>query len=436
MRSTPLKITASLSVIILMTACHNPYDFATKNARQSYNLGHNSGVYQFPAQKQYGYAPSAHHHSINPYNQAYLPPNMASQYLAVPAHSGYNAPYYGQDVTHYAEQARQYNGYNHNNRLAQRITPQRGGLNLNYETLSVFEAPLAKEIGDVTFLLRGRVDAPLTYSFENDDDKFDATLVGNHQISAETQLPNRLTVGAVYAGRAYENNDIEYDDEIAAYVGGSWGTVFAGNVSDLVYEQTRRQRGASIVELVGDRPLGQMDKWSAGYRGRYGPVIVSGLIDEDNDYDVGVTFQRPIGNKDYRLTARHNTGKFTAEDGLTEIDTRSVNAVGEYVYGSTRYDIGGGFEQLTNGANEVDRWYTSAGFTTKQGVWSLSAEGHYGEIDGQEEISGLIGVRYDIARGLAATAALDYQDRQINVGGVDYINNRDTRAILALSYGF
>lgn len=423
MRNTLLKITASVSVIIFVTACNNPYDFATQNVRQGQYLGYNAGVFNTVAKQHYGYASPATPYSGNPYSGAYVPPNMASPYSQQIAHQ-------------YVGSQQRYGRYGQNRGLAQRTHNRRGGINLNYETLSVFEAPLATEIGDVTFLLRGRVDAPLTYSFENDDDAFDATLIGNHQISAETQLPNRLTVGAVYAGRAIENNGVEYDDEIAAYIGGSWGTVFGGNVSDLVHEETRRQRGASIVELAGDGPLGQLGDWSGGYRGRYGPVIVSGLMDEENNYDVGITFQRPIGNKDYRLTARHNNGRFIADDGLTEIDTRSVNAVGEYVYGSTRYDIGGGYEQLTNGADEVDRWYTSAGFTTKQGVWSLSAEGHYGEIDGQKEISGLLGLRYDIARGLAATAALDYQDRQINVGGVDYINSKDTRAILALSYGF
>lgn len=313
--------------------------------------------------------------------------------------------------------------------------PGRGNRSVavNYEALNAFEAPLAFEAGDTTFLLRGRIDTPLEYSLENKG-RVDGRIIGNHQISAETQLRSRITVGAVYGG-TYDNvsgTSDDYSDNIAAFAGGSWGTAFGGNVSDLVFEETRRLRGVTPIRLAGDGALGSVNRWSGGYRGRYGPLIVSTVVDEDKNYDVGVSFQRPIGVKDYRFTARHNNGQFTAADGITTLDTKSVSGVAEYVYGSSRFDLGGGYEKIA----EADRWFTSAGATTKSGAWSASLEGHYGEIDGQEEVSAVLGVRRDLARGLAATAAIDYEDRQIAVNGVNYINNKDTRLIVGLSYGF
>lgn len=311
--------------------------------------------------------------------------------------------------------------------------PTRGSrpVAVNYEALNAFEAPLAFEAANTTFLLRGRVDTPLEYSLENKG-KVDGRVIGNYQLSAETQLRNRITLGAAYGGRYESVNGDDYTDNVAAFAGGSWGTVFGGNVADLVFEETRRLRGVTPVRLAGDGALGTVNRWSGGYRGRYGPVIVSTLVDEDKNYDVGVSLQRPIGVKDYRFTARHNNGQLVAADGITTLDTKSVSGVAEYIYGSSRFDLGAGYEKI----EDADRWFTSAGATTKSGAWSASIEGLYGEIEGQEEISAVLGVRRDLARGLAATAALDYEDRQIAINGVNFINNKDTRVTVGLSYGF
>lgn len=413
---------ASLGAL-LATGCSNPYDFATQKMQAQNHPYHYQG-----AQGVYGYQA--------PYQPGYNQPQTGYAPQYPNAHSAAQLGLRGGPQQGYAPRYNARRGYGYDSAYQARArVPRRSLINLNYETLNFFEAPLAKEIGDTTFLLRGRVDTPLSYSFENNND-LDASVEGNFQISAETQLPNRITLGAAYAGSGIENNGVDYDDQVAVFAGGSWGTVFGGNVSNLVFENTRRRRGASTLELEGSNTLGTLADWSGGYQGRYGPMVVSGLFDEDDNYDIGFSVQRPMGNKDYRFSARHNTGQFTAADGFTEIDTRAVSAVGEYVYGSTRYDVGIGYEELENGGDQADRWFTSAGINTKKGVWSFSAEGHYGEIDGKEEKSALIGVRYDLARGLAATAALDYQDRQITIDGVNYVNTKDTRGVIALSYGF
>lgn len=119
---------------------------------------------------------------------------------------------------------------------------------LNYERLSSLEEPLATEIGDVTFVLTGLLDTPVTVELQDDNDT-DAGFIGNFQVAARTQLPNRLRVGLSYFGQyatdptAVLKQDGGYTDNAAVSVGGAWGTVFGGNTSDVVREQTRRARG-------------------------------------------------------------------------------------------------------------------------------------------------------------------------------------------------
>ena len=315
----------------------------------------------------------------------------------------------------------------------QYIPPSRPAINVNYDITSALEAPIGYNIAGATLSLRGQIDVPLAYSLD-DKTRVDQSLITNHQISLERQLPNRITVGAVYGGRSenFSGDNNNYDDDIAVFAGGSWGTFFGGNVSDLVREDTRRARNSGFVELAGDGASGRINNTSGGYRGRFGPAIVSGLIDEDANYDVGISFQRPIGVRDYRFTARHNIGTLLGADGLTQLDTRAVSGTAEYVYGSTRVDVQTGYESI----EDADRWFTSAGVAQKAGAWTLSAEGKIGRIDGRGESSALLTVRRDLARGVSAAVALDHRDLQVPFDAAAFIEDQDTRILAALTYGF
>ena len=310
------------------------------------------------------------------------------------------------------------------------------GVSLNYERLSFFEEPLATEVGDVTLELRGTVDLPVSVELESDD-REDYNFTGNFQVSAETQTANQLTLGAAYFGQyATEDTDDHYTDNVAGYVGGVWGTVIGGNVSGIVREETRRARGVGNAELAFDATYGSLDDLGGSYVGRYGPVVLSGTIDEDANVDVGVMFQRPLGNKDYRFTGRYSEGTYTAADGSTVFDTQAVGAVAEFVYGSSTFDLGVGYEDFASTAVEVDRWYVSTGAQTKIGVTSLSLEGHYGEVEGQEEVAASFGAAYDIARGLSANFGVNYSYAPITVNGISFNDAQETKGIVSLRYSF
>ena len=147
-------------------------------------------------------------------------------------------------------------------------------------------------------------------------------------------------------------------------------------------------------------------------------------------------FQRPLGNKDYRLTARVSDGTYVAADGSTAFDTTGLGAVAELTYGSSEFDVGAGYEEFSSTTLDAERWYVSSGARTKIDVVSFSVEGHYGELEGNEEVAAAFGMQYDIARGLSANLGVNYSYAPITVGNVGFRSTDETKAIVSLRYSF
>ena len=315
---------------------------------------------------------------------------------------------------------------------------------LNYETLSSLEEPLATELGDVTLVLTGLVDTPLTFGAEDGDDgdDADAGLVGNFQLGARTQLANRWRVGLSYFGQyatdgaSASGAEDDYTDNVALSAGGAYGTVLAGDVSGIVRDQTRRERGAGNGSLAFDDVLGELGDRGVGYLVRFGPWLLGGVVDGDAGFDLGAVLQRPHGNKDYRLTARYVESVHAPAGGSAEFDSQAVTAVGELIYGSTLVDLGAGLERLSSDGMDVDRWFTSFGLRSKSGMLSLSVEGHYGRIEGADEVAAAFGLQYDIARGLSANLGFNHAEARARLAGVDIVDVRETKAVLSLRYSF
>ncbi|MCY4563101.1 MAG: hypothetical protein OXE40_01320 [Gammaproteobacteria bacterium] len=312
---------------------------------------------------------------------------------------------------------------------------------LNYERLSSMEEPLAREAGGVTFVLTGLVDAPATLDRE-DDDSLDAGIVANFQLSALDQLPNRWRVGLAYFGQYVTDEALgsdpgdRYTDNAALSVGGYLGTVLGGNVSGIVREGTRRRRGAGNASLAFDNALGELANVGAGYTVRLGPWIVGAVVDEDADFDIGATFQRPIDDTDYRLTGRVTQSVYAGADGARQFDSLAIAGVGEVIYGSTAFDVGVGYEEFSSSGPDASRWYVSAGGRRKTGVVSLSLEGHLGRIEGEDERSGALGAQYDLARGMSVNLGVNYAKALVDLGGASFVNAEDTKAVVSLRYSF
>ena len=203
-------------------------------------------------------------------------------------------------------------------------------ISLNYESLSSLEEPLAVEVGDVTLVLTGLLDAPVNFDLEGDQ-ATDADFIGNVQFSARTQLPNRWRVALTYFGQYVSDRtfvsgpDNQYTDNIAFSVGSYWGTVLVGNISGVVREQTRRLRGAGNAMLAFDNVFGGLEDDGGGYFVRFGPWVFSGMMDEDENFDFGAMYQRPTGTRDYRLTARYTDSEYVSADGSRTFSTSAFS---------------------------------------------------------------------------------------------------------------
>ena len=191
-------------------------------------------------------------------------------------------------------------------------------LDLSTDNLSFVEEPMAFEVAEFTVLINALLE--LSASRDQDLDDSDSRLSGAIQISAERQLSNALTVGATYLGE----EDGEFEDEIVAYGRGVWGGLAVGNVSKLVENATERMDGIGNADLTLDNFLGGLSDNGLGYFGRFSAYTLNAVIDEDNNLDVGLTFERPLGNKDYRFTARLSEAQLEAVDG-TDFDTQGID---------------------------------------------------------------------------------------------------------------
>ena len=317
-------------------------------------------------------------------------------------------------------------------------------VNLNYDRLSSLEEPIAFDLGDITVEVTGVADTPVIATFDNitNNDNVEVEFVGNFQISAQTQLANRWTLGAAYFGQyatgaidAFDSRD-GYSDNVAAFVGTSFGTVLAGNVNGQVRELTRRQRGVGNGFLAFDDFYGGLDNWGGAYIGRFGPSTIGAVVDENGDFEVGAEFQRPIGERDIRITGRVRRSSFTADDGITEFESTGVGVVGELVYGSSLFDLGGGIERLESDATDLNRWFLSAGAQTQMGPFRVSGEAHYGQAGGDDELAASVGAAYDIARGLSFNLGLNYEKATVEQGGIFLVDTNEVKAIASLRFSF
>jgi len=325
---------------------------------------------------------------------------------------------------------------------------------LNYDDLSSLEEPLAFEVGQATIVVSGVVDVPVTLAIDNTafQNDVDVGLNTNFQVAADLELGNRWSVGVAYFGQYRQGlydfsenatgisqlNPTQdgYNDRVAAYVNTSWGSLIGGNVAGVVREQTRRRRGVGNSALAFDDFYGGLKRWGGGYTGRFGPVVLSSVVDEDGDFQIGAEFQRPIGNRDFRVSSRVGRGQYLAADGVTSLDSIGVGAVGEVVFGSSLFDLGFGYENLKSGVLDVDRWFVSSGAQTKVGVISLSAAGHYGELDGSPEASASLGLGYDIARGLSTNLGINARKAKVTSQGFSIIDEDETTATASVRYSF
>lgn len=292
------------------------------------------------------------------------------------------------------------------------------GVGLNPDSLSFFEEPLAFSLFGFTVNYNHLFDAPVIHDFEADDTDVEPRT--NFRVTAERQLPNALTVGAAYFGSYDETEDDEYEDRWAVYAQSVWGRVYGGEVNEIVREATRRWRGTGNAELEFDDMVGTLleDDLGLAYHLRLSAWTLNAGVDEDGNSDFGVTYERPNKYVDIRFTGRVTNSEVRSLDNTTVFDTFGTSFVGQVEYGSFAADLGVGYEEFDARAADGERTYLSAGIHYKVRRLTLSAEGHWGEIDGDEEKAAALGLRYDIARGLSFNLGYNWADSTAGIDGI------------------
>ena len=326
---------------------------------------------------------------------------------------------------------------------------------LSYGDLSSLERPLAYSLGKATIIISGVLDVEgqhdfnRNYAFSPDD----AGFAGAGQVEITQRLANRWTVGAIYYAQyttganvynsvcgaycnTYAGGHPHFNDYVSGYVRTSWGTFYGGNVGNLVRNDTRRRPGYGETALGGDDFLGQLARWGGGYQVRLGPVNATAVVDENGDFEVGSTYHRPFEEHDIRVSARFRQSQVAIADGLGNLKSDGVGAVGDLTYGSSIYDVGLGYEHMTGRGLDLDRWFVSSGARTKIGTLAMSIEGHYGQIDGSSEYAASAGLAYAIARGVTTNIGLNYEDANVVRGAIVVLKPSTASATASVRYTF
>ena len=326
---------------------------------------------------------------------------------------------------------------------------------VGYGDLSHLEEPLAYKLGKATLTISGAVVVAGRHDFNRDYivDRHDAEIGGVGQIELQQRLANRWTVGFIYNGQitntshlyysvcglycnTYAVGNRYYNNDFTAYVRTSWGTVMLGNVGNVDRNDTRRRPGYGETVLAGDDFLGQMSRWGGAYQVRLGPTVSTVVVDQDGNFEVGDSYQRPLGTHDIRFTTRFRDSQVHLADGLGNLRSLAGGGVADLTYGSSIYDIGAGFEHMTGRGLDMNRWFVSSGARTKMGLLAMSAEGHYGQIDGSPEKAASLGVSYAFARGLSTNLGLNYSDANVVRNGITIFKPNTETATASVRYAF
>ena len=326
---------------------------------------------------------------------------------------------------------------------------------MKYADLSVLEEPLAVKLGRVTLtfsgtvVLAGQHDFVTAHSVTGDD----AKLAANGQVEIQEKFSNRVTAGLLYYGQytsdpglynsvcgaycnTYSGGNRTYNNYFVAYARTSWGTFMGGDVGNVVRNDTRRRPGYGETSLQGDDFLGQMSRWGGAYQVRFGPTVSSVVVDQDGNFEVGSSYQRPFGTHDVRLTGRFRDSEVHLADGLGNLRSIGAGVVGDLTYGSSIVDLGLGYERLTGRGLALDRWFASGGARAKLGLLQISAEGRYGQIDGSAERAASLGLAYALARGLSLNLGLNYSDANVVRNTVTILTPNTKSATASVRYGF
>ena len=317
-------------------------------------------------------------------------------------------------------------------------------VSLNYDTLAFIEKPVAKKMKGFTLTHKQLVDLGIARNMYTNANEL--RLRGTFELGVERQLKNAWTLGATY-NLSYKANPsalvngtgidgIDLTHRAAGYVGGVFGRVSAGSVTEMTKELTRRLRGTGNAELQYDGPLGAPNHLGLSYKGRLSAFTGVLAVDYKGRFDVGVAYERPARKFDQRYTLRLTSGDVTSADGRDHLQTLAATLVGEVIRGRLRMDASLGVEQLDGSIINEKRFWLSAGAGWKFGRFTVSGEGTTGWTGGQQDWGVALGGRYDIAKGMSINLGINHHENSGAIHGVQLYERSKTEVILSARYEY
>ncbi len=291
---------------------------------------------------------------------------------------------------------------------------------INYDKMSFLEEPLAIDLGAATFSTRALVDQSIEYDTIDENDKYNTRI--NADFTLETQLPNNWQAGIRYFSDFNRLNNAsrdKYEDNIAFFFSDEIGTFAFGNVTNSVFENTRRMRSVGNADLTNNKFLGDMDETGAYYAVRLNSYILSLVADQEGRAEGSVSYERNIGEHNIFVSGRLHKGEVSENGDIENVGSNAVitdqgktygaAAVGSFTYGALLFDSEVGYEVIDTAQNDKnDHPFASVGMSYKIRALSLSAEGGVAQYDNNDLRSAALGARYDIARGLSLNMGLNY----------------------------
>jgi len=311
---------------------------------------------------------------------------------------------------------------------------------VNYDRLSYFEEPNSWDVGLGTLSTNVSLDQTYWYDKQKSKANHQTEIIGHARL--EGQLENTMRIGVDYLGHYFRRGSLRYSDQVQFFVADDWGTAAIGSVSLAVRNDTRRRRGVGHAELLADDFYSGLDQEAAYFRYNHRAYTASMVADRQGGGELGLQYQRPIGDAVYRYALRLRKGNTTDRDptdgvpnpvqlGRDAAKGYGGALVGEYTYGSWNFGWQGGYEYLDllqgNGSNDANRYFTSGGIHYKTGSITTSLEGLWGNYKGDHEASAALGVEVEVARG--ATLQFGYN-------WSEFLNDRNSQFFATACYSF
>jgi hypothetical protein len=285
---------------------------------------------------------------------------------------------------------------------------------INYDRLSFFEEPLAYQTALGTFSVNALSDWEYR-SEDNDNARYDQ-LQFVSELGFSTQLKNDWDVGASYLADYSSERREEYIDEFRVFVRDQWGSLVAGHIALLAFNQTRRQKSFGLLGIEDDNFTLPLESYGAYYQWTTPTITLLVAIDEETNVEAGGVFDKPIGRFQYRLSVRLNQTDNEEGNAQGVKESRGAALMAQVERGRWLIDAQVLVENADSLQNDKDFELTtvSAGMHYQFDRLRLSLTGINREnvLENTERRLSL-GARYNMARGLTLNLGASISDSEL-----------------------